>query len=111
MIDVILGEDNFSKEIADKLNAKFVKINSFIFPDSETKPVIEDEDEIKGRTLLVLRANRFRPSINDCIMKIYFICNLLQERAREINLFLPYMFYSRQDKQFLSGELKNLIIV
>jgi len=75
MIDVILGEDNFSKEIADKLNAKFVKINSFIFPDSETKPVIEDEDEIKGRTLLVLRANRFRPSINDCIMKIYFICN------------------------------------
>ena len=28
--------------------------------------------------------------------------------AKEINLFLPYMFYARQDKQVLAGESKSL---
>jgi ribose-phosphate pyrophosphokinase len=105
---LVIGEDNFSKEIADKLNAEFIKVNSFVFPDSEIKPVIENEDKIKGkRVLLVLRANRFKPSISDCLMKIYFICKTLHE-AGEINLFLPYMFYSRQDKKFLPGEPESL---
>jgi len=106
----IVGEGEFAKQIADKLGTHFIKINSFVFPDSETKPVIENEDKIKGKKiLLVLRANRFKPSINDCIMKIYFISSLLQElEASEINLFLPYMFYSRQDKQFLLGEPTSL---
>jgi ribose-phosphate pyrophosphokinase len=106
---LVIGEDNFSKEIADKLNAEFIKVNSFVFPDSEIKPVIENEDKIKGKkVLLVLRANRFKPSISDCLMKIYFICKTLHGKAEEINLFLPYMFYSRQDKKFLPGEPESL---
>ncbi len=106
----IVGEDGFAKQLADKLGIHFIEINPFVFPDSEIKPVIENEDKIKGKKiLLVLRTNRFKPSINDCIMKIYFTCNLLQElKASEINLFLPYMFYSRQDKQFLAGETRSL---
>ena len=110
-IDLILGEDDFSKEIADKLNTEFIRINSFVFPDSEIKPVIENEGKIKGKkVLVVIRTIRFKPSINDCIMKIYFICKLLRElEVGEINLFLPYMFYSRQDKKFLPGEPGSLM--
>jgi len=110
MIDVVLGEDDFSKKIADKLKTDFIKFNIFTFPDSEIKTTIKNENKIKGsKVLVVLRTNRFKPSINDCIMKIYFICNLLQElEVKEINLFLPYMFYARQDKQFLPGESKSL---
>jgi ribose-phosphate pyrophosphokinase len=41
-------------------------------------------------------------------MKIYFVTKLLREyNVNEINLLLPYMFYSRQDKQFLPGETKS----
>lgn len=107
---LVVGEDEFSKKIADELETDFIRINSFVFPDSEIKPVIENQDKIKGnKVLLVLRANRFEPRINDCIMKIYFVCKLLQKlEAEEINLFLPYMFYSRQDKQFLPGEPESL---
>jgi len=109
-IDVVVGEDDFSKKLAKQLNANFVKFTSFIFPDSEVKTTIKDQDKIKeNNVLIVLRSNRFRPSINDCIIKIYFVCNLLQElKTEEINVFLPSMFYSRQDKQFLSGESKSL---
>lgn len=109
MKSLVLGEDDFAKEIADKLSLDFVKINSFIFPDGEIKPVIENETIIEEKkVLLVIRTNRFRPSTNDSMMKIYFLCNLLQElKVKEINLFLPYMFYSRQDKKFLPGETNS----
>ena len=99
-----MGEDDFARQMADELNMEFIKVNTSVFPDSEIKPLIENEDKIKGnKILLVIRTNRFGPSINDSIMKIYFICRTLQ-KAEEINLFLPYMFYSRQDKKFLPGE-------
>lgn len=99
-----MGEDDFARQMADKFNMEFVKVNTSTFPDSEIKPLIENEDKIKrNKVLLVIRTNRFRPSINDSIMKIYFVCRALKN-AEEVNLFLPYMFYSRQDKKFLPGE-------
>lgn len=108
-IDVVIGEDEFSEQIAKQINSKFIKIKSNVFPDSEIKPTLEKEDSIKGSSvLLVLRSNRFKPDINNNMMKIFFVSSLLKELgANEINLFLPYMFYSRQDKQFLSGETKS----
>jgi len=108
-IDIVLGEDSFSEQIAKQINSKFIKIKSNVFPDSEIKPKLEKEDDIKGSSvLLVLRSNRFNPDINSNMMKIFFVSSLLKELdANEINLFLPYMFYSRQDKQFLPGETKS----
>jgi len=105
-IDLVLGEDNFSKELANELDVKFVKINPITFPDSEVKPVIEDEDIIKGKNILfVLRANRLKPSINVCMVKIFLVLNSLQRlEAKEVSLFLPWMFYSRQDRKSLPGE-------
>lgn len=107
-IDVVIGEDEFAEKIAKRISAKFIKIKTHIFPDSEVKPILETED-VKGKNvLLALRTNRFKPSINDNVMKIYFIAKLLRElNTNEINLLLPYMFYSRQDKQFLPGEVKS----
>jgi ribose-phosphate pyrophosphokinase len=107
-MEILIGEDDFAKQIADGLNLAFIRFNNSVFPDSEIKPMIENEDKIKGKVLLVLRTNRFRPSINDSLMKLYFICRTLQKRAEEINLFLPYMFYSRQDKKFFPGEPESL---
>lgn len=108
-MDVVLGEDDFSRDLADKLDAEFVKVNNYVFPDSELKPIIEDEEKVKGRkVLLVMRTNRFRPSVSDCLMKIYFLCRTLNRLDCEISLFLPWMFYSRQDKKFLPGEPESL---
>jgi ribose-phosphate pyrophosphokinase len=108
-IDIVIGEDDFSEGIAKKIDAKFIRIKTHIFPDSEVKPILETENGIKdNNVLLVLRTNRFNPAINDSLMKIFFIISLLKEiGAKEINLLLPYMFYSRQDKQFLPGEVKS----
>jgi len=107
-VDVVTGEDDFSEQIAKQINAKFVKIKNTTFPDSEVKSSIETEQITNKNVLLVLRTNRFEPAVNDAIVKIYFIVNLLRENnVKEINLLLPYMFYARQDKQFLPGETRS----
>jgi ribose-phosphate pyrophosphokinase len=107
-INIVIGEDDFSEQIAKRINAKFIKIKNTTFPDSEVKSLIETEQIKNKNILLVLRTNRFKPAVNDAIIKIYFITNLLREnKAKEVNLLLPYMFYARQDKQFLSGETKS----
>ena len=107
---LVIGEDDFSRKLADSLKTDFISFDTFNFPDGELKTTIKKQDKIKGnKVLFVLRTNRFKPSINDSLMKIYFVCNCLKQlEAKEINLFLPYMFYSRQDKQFLVGESKSL---
>jgi len=108
-MEILLGEDEFAKQIAERLGLEFVKVNTFTFPDSEIKPIIENEEKIKGKeVLVVVRTNRFKPNIGDSILKIYFICRTLQKLNCEISLFLPWMFYSRQDKKFLSGEPESL---
>jgi ribose-phosphate pyrophosphokinase len=107
-INVVVGEDDFSEQIAKQINAEFIKIKNITFLDSEVKSLIETEQIKNKNILLVLRTSRFKPSVNDVIIKIYFIANLLRENdAKEISLLLPYMFYARQDKQFLPGETKS----
>ncbi|MEM5872467.1 MAG: ribose-phosphate pyrophosphokinase-like domain-containing protein [Candidatus Aenigmatarchaeota archaeon] len=96
-VDIVIGEDNFSKQIAEQINADFIKIKNTIFPDSEIKSTIETEKIKNKNILLILRTNRFKPAVNDVIIKIYFILNLLKENdAKELNLLLPYMFYARK---------------
>jgi len=108
LIDIVIGEDKFSEELAKILNKRFVKFENYAFPDSEIKQTLRETDLKNKNILLIVRTNRLFPSINSTIMKIYFIIKLLKElHANEINLLLPYMFYSRQDKQFLNGEVKS----
>jgi len=109
-IDVVIGEDEFSKQISNKIKARFIQIKPFTFPDSEVKPILETENEIKNNNILIVsRTTRFESRINDSVMKTFFIVSLLNEiGVNEINLLMPYMFYSRQDKQFLPGEPKSL---
>jgi len=109
-MDVVIGKDEFSKKLADNIQAKFIKFETLDFPDSEIKPKLETEDGISGkRVLIVSRTDRLQPSINKSILETFFLASLVKElEAEEVNLFIPYMFYSRQDKQFLPGEPKSL---
>ena len=76
-MEILLGEDEFDKRIAEKLNLEFVKFNTFTFPDSEIKPIIENDDKIKNKKILVVvRTNRFKPNVSENILKIYLMMRL-----------------------------------
>ncbi len=112
---VVIGENVFSEAIARGLQTDFIKITSRKFPDREIKTRIDVSKlkKIEDRTaLIVIRANRFDPDPNDCILKIILIANTLTKYGiHQKDLLLPYMFYARQDGERLPGESNTLGII
>lgn len=115
MIDVVIGKDDFSAELAKRLNSRLIAITTRKFPENEIKPklMLESKKEIEGKTtLIVTRCDRLRPDPNRYLIETYLIINRVGELgAADIKLFSPYLPYSRQDDSFSLGEANSLCSV
>jgi ribose-phosphate pyrophosphokinase len=109
---VIVGENDFAEELAKKLQTDFIKVTSTIFPDTELKIRMNNSDlgKIGDRTaLVVIRARRYEPDPNDCVLKSILVADTLTKHGvKRKDLLLPYMFYARQDGERLPGESNSL---
>ena len=109
---VIIGEDDFAKELATQLHTDFLPVTSTIFPDTELKTRMNSLDlkKIGDRTaLVVIRAKRYNPDPNDCVLKAILVADTLTAYGvTRKDLLLPYMFYARQDGERLPGESNSL---
>jgi ribose-phosphate pyrophosphokinase len=112
MIDLVIGKDDFSEELATSLNTEMVKVESKTFSDREIRPrlLLESENQIKGKdALLVVRSNRYIPSPNDSLTETYLLLKEIKELgAKRIRLLWPWALYSRQDEKFRPGEPLSL---
>ena len=112
---VIVGENLFAEAIAKGLQTDFIRITPRKFPDREIKTRLNVSalKDIGDRTaLFVIRANRFEPNPNDCLLKIVLIADTLTRYGIDRkDLLLPYMFYARQDGERLPGESNTLSII
>lgn len=109
---VIVGENDFAEELAKKLQTDFIQITSTIFPDTEVKIRMSNSElgKIGNRTaLVVIRARRYEPNPNDCVLKSILVADTLTKHGvKRKDLLLPYMFYARQDGERLPGESNSL---
>jgi ribose-phosphate pyrophosphokinase len=112
---VIIGESVFAETLARGLQTDFIRITPRKFPDREikTRLNVSTLKNIGDRiALFVIRANRFEPDPNDCLLKIVLIADTLTRYGIERkDLLLPYMFYARQDGERLPGESNTLSII
>jgi ribose-phosphate pyrophosphokinase len=108
----VVGECEFAEELARELQAEFIKMEPTIFPDGEVKTRLNVSSlkRIGDRAaLVVVRANRYAPNPNDCILKTILVADtLMRYGVRRKDLLLPYMFYARQDGERLIGESNSL---
>ncbi len=109
---VVIGEDEFAEELARELQTDFIRLTPTVFPDREVKTRISVSDirRIGSRTaLVVMRAKRYAPNPNDCVLKTILVADTLTRYGvRRKDLLLPYMFYARQDGERLPGESNSL---
>ncbi len=103
---IVLGRDGFSEKLAKKMHAKFVRIESKIFPDGESYFRISEPERVKGeKVILVVRGESSKLDQNRMLTESLLILDKLKElRAKKTCLLLPYIPYARQDKEFLKGE-------
>ncbi len=109
---IIVGvDDDFNRELANLLNAKFIPLEVRRFPDGEVCPriLISDINDIKGETVIFahrMKAGSCRP--NDYLTEILLtLLNLKEINPQKIILITPYFVYARQDTAFRLGEPKS----
>lgn len=109
---VVIGEDEFAHQIAQELGTPFIQVSPTVFPDTELKTRLSAEalKSIRTKTpLVVMRAKRYHPNPNDCVLKAILIADTLSRYGvQDKDLLLPYMFYARQDGERLPGESNSL---
>ncbi len=100
---IVIGNDGFGEELAEKLGAMFSRMEQRVFPDGEICPRITNEIHdnhaiIALRMSLPLDPNRY------LIENLLTIKNLKSLGVKKIEVVMPYFVYARQDKAFRKGE-------
>jgi len=101
------GDVGLGRDLSDALNAQYVKIIHKVFPDGESYlrfPWVGSDDYLLVQSTF--------PEQNRRLMELIMVAKSLMRRgARSISAVIPYLAYSRQDKEFLPGEIVSAEIV
>lgn len=103
---IIVGSKNIServKNVAELSGLSYILYDERTFPNGEVLIHIRDIDLLRGEDI-VLIINTY-PDTNNQMIKLFQLLEVLNSyEAREINIVMPYLSYSRQDKRFRDGE-------
>ena len=109
---IVLGNDKFAEDVAKQMDADFVKLDTKKFRDGEYYLRIMEPDKLNGKKVIFVSRGRTPGLSQDRLLtkSLLVLFRLSEVGAKKIGLFLPYMPYSRQDKEFLSGEVVSVKI-
>jgi len=100
----IIGQNyRVDKEMIKEYCSDRINYIQKIFPDGEKYVRILDTDKITGKDVVLI--NTLYPRQNDSFIETLFLIDSLRRTfVRKLIVIIPYLAYSRQDKQFLPGE-------
>lgn len=114
MIDIVVGHDEFAKDVSLKLNKEFILLEEKIFPNNEIKSTITKPELVKGKNILLIIRMKSGKEFNAdrCVIDtLLTITNLKSLGSKEIHVCWPFLPYAKQDKIFLPGEPQSLKII
>ena len=98
---------DLAKRIARRLKAPYIKIQTKVFPDGESKITF---GRIPRKSIVVVVQSTY-PPVDTNLLQSLSIISQARKTSSKIYAVIPYMGYARQDKQFLSGEIVTMSIV
>jgi ribose-phosphate pyrophosphokinase len=94
------NSEELAKNVARKINAKFVGVEHKKFPDGES--YLRLKKSIFGENVVILQT--LYPQ-NDSIIELFFLLDLINEfQPKSITLVIPYFAYARQHKRYRKWE-------
>lgn len=100
---IVAGSSNLplAQSIAQQLNLPVIDVEIGRFSDGEKRVWIKES--VKGENIILVQS--FSEPTDEYIMEFLLLADALERSAaRHVNLVLPWMGYSRQDKVFREGE-------
>ena len=86
------------KGSAEKLPVMFSS-----FPDGDIHCIVENIKKCEGASVLLF--HRLYPNQNSRLIQLFLTLDVLKQHgAKNISVFIPYLPYSRQDKEYIPGE-------
>jgi ribose-phosphate pyrophosphokinase len=106
---IISSIDNLdlANKIGDCLDLQVLQPNLKIFSDGESKIQL---DSVSSKKCVIIHSTH--PPVDQHLMQLFMIihkCNT--DHAQNIHVINPYMGYSRQDKEFIKGEVITIELI
>ena len=98
---------DLAKRLARKLKAVYIKTETKIFPDGESKVTLQ---KIPKKSVILVVQSTYPPVDTNLLQTLSIISQVRKISSRTFAI-IPYMGYARQDKQFLSGEVITMSVV
>ena len=98
------ASEELSSKLAERLKADVIGIDVKVFPDGESKFRVEG-DVMDKRVIMV---QSMYPPVDRHILQALILAHKLSEEGAQVYALIPYLGYSRQDKEFLKGEVVSL---
>ena len=98
---------DLAKRLARKLKAVYIKTETKIFPDGESKVTLQ---KIPKKSVILVVQSTYPPVDTNLLQTLSIISQVRKVSSRTFAI-IPYMGYARQDKQFLSGEVITMSVV
>jgi len=98
---------DLAKRLARKLKAVYIKTETKIFPDGESKVTLQ---KIPKKSVVLVVQSTYPPVDTNLLQALSIISQVRKISSRTFAI-IPYMGYARQDKQFLSGEVITMSVV
>ena len=98
---------DLAKRLARKLKAVYIKTETKIFPDGESKVSFQ---KIPKKSVILVVQSTYPPVDTNLLQTLSIISQVRKISSRTFAI-IPYIGYARQDKQFLSGEVITMSVV
>ncbi|MBT5739638.1 ribose-phosphate pyrophosphokinase [Candidatus Woesearchaeota archaeon] len=96
---------NTSKHLAQRINIRQGKFTVKKFSDGEI--YIKIKEQVKNKPVLVLAS--IVPS-EESVLELLFLLDALKREKAKINLLIPYLGYSRQDRRMVGESLSSKVV-
>ena len=106
----VIGLDSsqdLAKGIARRLKAVYVKTESRVFPDGESKITIKKIP--KQSIVLVVQSTS--PPVDTNLLHLLSVISKVRKYSSKIYAVMPYIGYARQDREFLEGEIITISVI
>jgi ribose-phosphate pyrophosphokinase len=106
---VISTIDNLelAKKVANQLDIQFMQAHLQIFSDGESKVQM---NQISDNGCIIIHSTH--PPVDQHLMQLFMMVHkCTNDHAKDICIISPYIAYSRQDKEFLNGEVISIDVM
>ncbi len=101
------ASEELGRLVAGKIGCELLNYTCRVFPDGESKLTIDAK--LGGKSIFLIQSTY--PPVDQHFFQLLLAAHQMSQEGARVTAVIPYLAYSRQDKEFLPGEVVSLGVV